>query len=390
MKTLCSNRSSTAIKTVFGSLALLAFLAFSQPHSAQAAAGTSGGATIYNTVKVTYVSGSTSLFATANVSVTVNTLAALPTVTNPANQTTVAGALVTYQYIIKSNSNGPDTYTTSLLANVATNINGPTGPSVTASVPLWGGIALGSGLGTITVPFGSTTGLVAGVPGVGSTVQIGLTNTYTVTAINPGSAASTNPATGNLVPEAPATLTLSPIGASTAITAGFVSPGTQVGEFKNTLTAALTTGTPTIVGTDGTYSTTFSVTTGALPVALTLPVPAVITTVASPAVTITKTASPVGAVNPGGTITYTITVRNTHATVAVNTVSVIDPLPVYTTYVANSTLLNTITVAGDGVTSPLIAGLAVDSNGGRAAGAVATGILPAGGVAVITFQVKVN
>jgi uncharacterized repeat protein (TIGR01451 family) len=388
MKTLFSNRSSTAIKAVFGSLALLAFMAFAQPQSAQAA--TSGGATIYNTVKVAYKSGTNDLFATANVSVTVNTLAAPPTVTNPANQTAVAGALVNYQYIIRSNSNGPDTYTTSALANVATSISGPTGPSVTASVPLWGGIALGSGAGTITVPFGTTTGLVAGVPGVGSTVQIGLTNTYTVTAINLGSAASTNLGTGNLVPEAPATLTLSPIGASTAITAGFVSPGTQVGEFKSTLTAALTTGTPTTVGTDGTYSTTFSVTTGALPAALTLPVTAVITTVASPAVTITKTASPVGAVNPGGTITYTITVRNTHATVPVNTVSVIDPLPVYTTYVANSTLLNTITVAGDGATSPLIAGLTVDSNGSRAAGAVATGILPAGGVAVITFQVKVD
>ena len=388
MKALFSNRSSTAIKTVFGSLALLAFLAFSQPQAAQAA--TSGGATIYNTVKVTYLSGSTALFATANVSVTVNTLAALPTVTNPANQTTVAGALVTYNYTIKSNSNGSDTYTTSLLANAAAGINGPTGPAVTGSVPLWGGIALGSGAGTITVPFGSTTGLVAGVPGVGSTVQIGATaNTYTVTAIAPGSAASTD-GSGNLVPEAPATLALTPIGGSAPITNLSGLLGMQVGEFKSTLTVTLTTGTPTVVGTDGSYSTTFSVTTGALPAVLTLPIPAVITTVASPAVTITKTASPVGNVNPGGIITYTITVTNTHSISSVNLVSVIDPLPSYTTYVGNSTRLNTITVAGDGGTSPLIAGLAVDSDGSRAPGAVATGILPPGGVAVVTFQVKVD
>jgi len=47
-------------------------------------------------------------------------------------------------------------------------------------------------------------------------------------------------------------------------------------------------------------------------------------------------------------------------------------------------------VAGDGAVSPLAAGLAVDSNGGRAPLALATGNLPAGGVAVITFQVTVQ
>lgn len=383
MKKLRFSSSSTVVKTVFGSLALLAFLAFAQPQAVEAA--TSGGATIYNTVKVTYLSGSTALFATANVSVTVNTLAALPTVTNPANQTTVAGALVNYNYTIKSNSNGVDTYTTTLLTNTPTNISAATGPSVTASVQLWGGIALGSGVGTITVPFGSTTGLTAGT----STVQIGA-NTYTVTAIALGTAASTN-GSGNLVAEAPATLTLAPIGASTPITAGFVAPGAQVGEFKNTLIAALTTGTPGTVGTDGTYSTTFTVSTGALPVALTLAIPAVTTTVSSPAVTITKTASPVGVVNPGGTITYTITVTNTHGSASVNNVRVIDPVPAYTNYVANSTRLNLITVAGDGAASPLVTpGLLVDSIGSRGAAVAATGNLPAGGVATITFQVTVQ
>ena len=382
MKRLICSSSSTAVKTVFFSLALLLFLALARPHTSQAA--TSGGATVYNTVKVTYLSGSTTLFATANVSVTVNTVAALPTVTNPAGQTVVAGALVTYNYILKSNSNGRDTYTTSALANAPTNISAATGPSVTASVQLWGGIALGSGAGTITVPFGSTTGLTAGT----STVQIGA-NTYTVTAIAPGSAASTNAGTGNLVAEVPATLTLVPI-SGPAIIAGSVAAGTQVGEFKNTaIIAALTTGTPTTVGTDGTYSTTFTITTGALPVALNLTTTGVTTTVSSPRVTITKTANVVNA-SPGGTIIYTITVRNTHATASVSNVTVIDPVPAYTTYVANSTRLNAITVAGDGAVSPMVAGLAVDSNGARVAGALATGILPAGGVATIIFNVTVQ
>jgi large repetitive protein len=382
MKSLFSS-SSRVVKVMFGSLALLTFVAFAQPHSAQAA--TSGGATIYNTVKVTYQSGTTTLFATANVSVSVNTVAALPTITNPTGQTVAAGVPVTYNYVVKSNSNGLDTYTTSALANAPTNISAATATSVTASVQLWGGIALGSGAGTITVPFGTTTGLTAGT----STIQIGA-NQYTVTGIALGTAASTNAGTGNLVAEVPATLTLTPIGAAPAITALSVPAGTQVGEFKNTaLTAALTTGTPTTAGTDGTYGTTFTITTGALPVALNTTTVSVTTTVSSPRVTITKTANVANA-SPGGTITYTITVTNTHATASANVVTVIDPVPAYTTYVANSTRLNGITVAGDGAASPLVAGLLVDSNGGRAAGAAATGILPAGGVAVITFQVTVQ
>jgi uncharacterized repeat protein (TIGR01451 family) len=117
--------------------------------------------------------------------------------------------------------------------------------------------------------------------------------------------------------------------------------------------------------------------------------PDVITTVSSPAVTITKIADKANA-STGDTITYTITVTNTHATAPINTVTVIDPLPQYTNYVANSTRLNGITVFGDGATSPLIAGLLVDNNGVRGAGIVASGILPAAGVAIIIFKVTVQ
>jgi uncharacterized repeat protein (TIGR01451 family) len=372
------------LRALVGSFMLLALLVFVLPQAAQAA--TSGGARIYNTVKVTYSSGVLTLFASANVSVTVNTVAAVPTVTNPANQTTVAGALVTYNFRVKSNSNGFDTYTTSALVDTPTGISAATGPSVTASVTLWGGIALGSGAGTITIPNGTQTGLTAGT----STVQIGLTNTYTVTTITPGTAASTD-GSGNLVAEVSTTLTLTPIGASTPITVGSVAAGTQVGEFKAAaLVVTFTTGTPTVVGTDGTYATHFTITTGALPVALTYTTtPDVITTVVSPAVTITKIADKVNA-STGDTITYTITVTNTHGTATVNNVTVIDPVPQYTNYVANSTRLNAITVAGDGATSPLIAGLLVDSNGSRTPGAVATGILGPGGVATVIFRVTVQ
>ena len=211
-----------------------------------------------------------------------------------------------------------------------------------------------------------------------------------MTTITAGTAASTD-GSGNLVAEVATTLTLTPIGAAPAILAGSVTAGTQVGEFKtNALVVTFTTGTPTVVGTDGTYATHFTITTSALPIALNYTTaPDVITTVSSPAVTITKTADKANA-STGDTITYTITATNTHATVSVNNVTVIDPLPQYTNYVANSTRLNGITVFGDGATSPLIAGLLVDSNGARTPGAVASGILPATGVATITFQVTVQ
>ncbi len=383
MKSTTQNKTPGFLRGSFAVVVMAVLLVFHFPQGAQAA-GTSGGATIYNSVKVTYSSGtSNNLFASASVSVTVNTVPAVPTVTNPAGQTVAAGTNVAYDYVVKSNSNGPDTYTTSALTNPANNVSAASATSVTASVQLWGGIALGSGAGTITVPYGTTAGLAANT----STVQIG-TNQYTVTGIAAGTPASTD-SSGNLVAEVPATLTLAPINSAPAITAGSVSSGTQVGEFKKTgLSALLTAGTPTTSGTDGTYNTTFTISTTATPV-VALTTVAVVTTVSSPQVTITKTADKTK-VDPGGTITYTITVTNTHNSLSVSNVKVIDPVPAYTTYAAGSTRLNGITVIGDGATSPLTAGLLVDDNSGRAAGAAASGNLLPKGVATIIYQVTVQ
>jgi uncharacterized repeat protein (TIGR01451 family) len=54
---------------------------------------------------------------------------------------------------------------------------------------------------------------------------------------------------------------------------------------------------------------------------------------------VTKTANPAGTVTPGQTITYTITIANTSATVTQTGITVSDPLPTYTTYVSNSTVV---------------------------------------------------
>ena len=412
---------STALRVLAGSFVLLVLLAFILPQTAQSS--TSGGATIYNMVKVTYLLGSTPFFSTAHVSVTVNTVAALPTVTNPLGQTTVASALVTYNYILKSNSNGLDTYTTSALVNTPTGISAVTGPSVTASVSLWGGIALGSGAGTITVPFGSTTGLTAGT----SMVQIGATNTYTVAAITPGAAAYTN-GSGNLIAEVPTTLTLTLI-SGTAITAGSVITGTQVGEYKTTaLTMSFTTGTPTIVGTDGTYSTTFTFSTGALPTVLSNTTTAVITTVtyASIVATITKYVRNVSAPSGSGVL-YTYNASNYYLTgvttkpgdileyilVAANSGSgpvsasvVTDVLPTSfvnfrdnaygsgkeVTYVSDTNVVTTLSKASDGdqadynITTPNTLTVYV----GTGATNISGGTIPAGKSVLVLYQVTVN
>ncbi len=104
-----------------------------------------------------------------------------------------------------------------------------------------------------------------------------------------------------------------------------------------------------------------------------------------PVLNVVKSVSPNPSINPGQVLTYTIVITNTGNGTATNVIAT-DSVPTYTTYVANSTLLNGITVAGDGSTLPLIAGLLVDNNSGRSAGVAATGVLPAGSSATITFQ----
>lgn len=384
MTTSTQNRSSGFFRGALAVITLAALIAFALPQGAQAA--TSGGATIYNTVKVTYTSGSTTLFASANASVTVNTVGAAPTVTNPAGQIVIAGATPSYNYLIRSNSNGPDTYNTSAHVDAPTNVGAATLPAMTASFTLWGGITVSAGGGFINVPFNTTAGLTAGT----STVYVGALGQYTVTTITGGSAASTD-ASGNLIAEVPTKLTLTPIGAAPAITAVNAPVGTQVGEYKSAaVTLSLTAGNPTIAGTDGTYASHFTITPVAAPSTPSTTVD-VTTTVSSPKVTITKTANPAVNVNPGGTITYTIIVTNTHPTAQVTGVTIIDPVPAYTTYNNGTTRLNGITVAGDGATSPLLTpGLVIDSSLGRAPAALATGIIPAGGVATIVYSVTVQ
>lgn len=386
MKTSVHNESFRFIRraVLVTVLTALALVMVALPQKAQA--NTSGNATIYNTAKVSFTSGSNTAFNYSSVSLTVSVVGASPTITNPANQTVVAGATVTYLFTVKSNGNGLDTYTPSNLTYAPTSVTAASSPSLSGAFTLWAGITVGVASGTVSVPFGTTTGLTAGI----STVQIGA-NQYTVTTISSGSAASTNAGTGALIAEVPAVLTLTPIGASPVISAANAPIGTQLGEFKTSVvTASFQVGAPTTLGTDGTYSSVFTITPTSSGTAYVDPA-SVTTTVPSPQVTIGKTVSPSGSQPPGTTLTYTVTMKNTHASAQVTGVTLIDLVPAYTTYVASSTTLNGIGVAGDGATSPLIgAGLLIDANAGRTSGQAATGILNAGQTAIVVYKVTIN
>ena len=402
MKKTFINIRWAGLRALVGGFALLALLSFVLPQVAQAAVGTSGGATIYNTVKVTYTSGTTTLHTSSNISLTVSTVATYPTLTpSPTSQTVSAGngaQVINYTYTVLSGSNGPDTYTASGLTNAPANISAATSDSITtSSVHLWAGTVIGSsGITSITVPYNTAS---AGGLVTGAHIQIG-NNTYTVGTITTGTAASTD-SSDNLVPETGDTIALTKIaGGDTSI-----ALGAQAGEYKAaSLAITFTTGTPTTPGTSGTYTSTFTVTTTSV-----VPSQAsgtggtsVVTTVLSPTVSIAKSVvsnDPLGntIVKPGDKLTYTITVTNGSTTGSVSSVTVIDPVPAYTTYVTGSTTLNGILVNDVSSVSQIVSGLLVDDNQSRTSGTVGTGILQAhsgspatNGVAVIVYQVTVN
>lgn len=307
-------------------------------------AATSGNTTIFNEATVTYTSGGSTLTASDDESVTVLTLAANPTVTvNTTAQTVNAGANAVYNYTLRSNANGIDTYNLSL-ASVDANVSA-SGDAIAASSTLWGGIVLSSAAGapdgTINLPGGSTTGLANG-----DTVELtvgGAAEQYTVTITAAGNAESAG------VAEVEATLTLVAIGASPDITAGNVVVGTQVGQYAVT-TLTQTAGTPTTPGTDGTHTNNLTTTSTATLIDDVTTVSyttsagtsdETITTVSSPSVTILKesrnftnlsawVSDGSTTAKTGEVIEYRITVTNTHASASTTNVYLTDDLPTYT------------------------------------------------------------
>ena len=381
--------SRAAMLALAGGFALLALLAFVMPQNVQAAGtGTAGNTVIRNTVTVTYKDAANNPMqpVTGQVDVTVAVAPAPPALNAPTDQSTSPGTASTYTYWITSRSNGPGTYPLTTGVVQTPGISGSTAVPSVASVDL-GATTLKTG---VTIAAGGTTTLDvptdgtsnASVNGIEAGDKVSINGqTYTVASIDDSTAATvggtaTITVTGNGTASAalPAgTLIEETKSFNVTVTPGTVAPGTTTDQ---TITVTTTSGTVSDV----------TVTTVNVLQAL------VVVKQVSASATGPWSSNPTGlSFAPGIAIWYKITVTN-NGTSNATSVTVIDPVPDYTTYVNDTTTLNGIAVHNDGATSPLIgAGLPVDDNSPvRAAGAVATGILHPAGVATVIFSVTVN
>jgi len=141
MTTSSKNKSSGLFKGVLAAMTLLWMTAL--PFSAQAVLqGSAGNTIVRNTITVNYsdARGTGQTPVTASVDITVNTVAATPTILSVApspGSTDGAGATQVYTYRIRTNSNGPGSIALGAADGSPTNITvSVTPPNVAASIYL--------------------------------------------------------------------------------------------------------------------------------------------------------------------------------------------------------------------------------------------------------------
>lgn len=357
--------------------------------SQQSYAAAPANSTITNTASLIYTGISTPITASVDVSVTL--VAAAPTLSAPADNTVAEGQPSTVSYTITATSNGPDTYNLGS-GLTPTNLTAPSGTATyTPNAVTLGATALIAsatlGANTLTVPSdgaadSSVNGIVAG-----DTLVIGA-NTYTVASVvDNATGTSTITLTSNLLANVSiGTLVAEQQTFSMAIASVGAVTATGVAANVSTVTTATSVANAAQTSTDTHVTNVVEVSFEKLVRNVTTPNGAGATVINGQNYFLT--AANISAAS-GETLEYVIRVTAPAATPIAGAVFT-DTVPTFTTYVANSTRLNTITVNGDGATLPLAAGLTVDDDVARVAAAVATGAIAAGGVAVVTFQVTVD
>jgi len=411
-------------------LALGVIFALGSPPSAQAALqGTTGNAIIRNTATIAYNDANSNVQTpvTASLDVTVNTVAAAPTVLafSPSpGSTDGTGVQQAYSVTIRTNSNGPGAISFATADGTLTNIAAGTVPTTP------GNIFLGSTIidptnsnSTQTVANAATITLAipndGGIPSdtavtggsIGDGVVNGLKNTdtvyltdgtlyygpFTVTTV-------TDNAVGGGTTAAPDSVVLtnnsgSAIGPFTTAAGWMIVENKNVtvtvtqGDITNKTLAAswVTTVTATMGGNSSNNTVTTNAHGGHISIAKyvrnTLDTAGTGTSVTYN----THTYYPTGVSGkPTDTLEYLLVITNDGLGLA-KSVTATDPVPTYTHYVANSTRLNLITVVGDGATSPMIAGLRIDADLARdPTPLIATGDLATTAVAHVTYQVTVD
>jgi hypothetical protein len=351
------------------------------------------------------------------VNVKVSLVASIPTLAGiagpnsapPADNTVAEGQPSTAQYSLTATANGPDTYNLTS-TNAPVNITGAITVSFKQGVNTVTAITLGAtaaqvqanvGATTITVPAdGIADNNLNGIAN-GDFVVIG-TNIYKVNVTDNATGTSTITLIAGTLPDgtaAPTTLAaIVPVGTLIAEMQAFDMTIANVGSKTNTATAAtIDVTTKATSATNNALVATDVHRTNVVNVTFEKFVRNVTTAASNPGVggvlingqTYYPTQGTLVSAVSGDTLEYAIR-ATAPAAVALAGVSITDAVPTFTSYVANSTRLNGITVAGDGATSPLAAGLIVDDNPARAANAAASGNIAAGKSAVVIFQVTVQ
>lgn len=318
-------------------IALAISVAVALPQTASA--NTGAGAAILNVVTVNYkdASGVTAYAETATVSVTVLLVQAAPVVSAPIDQAIASGGTITYAYTVTANANGSDVYPVSAVAGAATNATGITITPSVASLTLGSSVVLSNTANTVNIPAGSETNLavndivvINGVDYKVSTVVVGTQQVVTNASPTDGIAGTTTTPEVNTV----ITLIANPLGSNIAPAFAVLPAGTLIAEQGAfTMTVTATAGPAT---GNGTVPVTVSV--GTVPAT-----DATVSTFNGASLTITKEVSIDGGATfaasgsgaPGSTLTYRVTVTNAGAGSA-TAVVITDPMPAYTTYVANS------------------------------------------------------
>jgi len=384
-----SRRLNRISKTVLSGLVLIALLAFS---SGSAFASTAADTTIRNTVAVNYddTAGNAQPEVTASADVTVNLVAATPTLSEPVDQTTIQATAAIYSYTITSNANGPDTYDLSEFS-----LGETAGINSSSSLFSVASIDLGASTVAVNVTILANTPVDIVVPSdldgtdnevngiaAGDTVIIG-TDTFLVNSVTDNGGVGTS------------------IINVTTITGAFTANAGDLINEQGIFDLTVTPGTVT----DSTNDQTITVVINAQDTNAAAAVAAdeTITTVQVPNLSVDKEVSTDGGAtfaltavaNPGDTLTYRITVTNAGTSDA-DSVLITDPTPQFTLYTAGTAKSATATGAGYGDATNTVLTDAADADGydfNITTGDTSTysvGTVTAGSSVLLFFQVTIN
>lgn len=328
----------------------------------QAAATTAANAVIRNTASVSYndAGGNPQTAVTAATDVTVNLVTAHPTLSAPGDNTTPSGVATDYVYTIVNNSNGPDQYALTAADNLPqagitsqSHVFRNAGDTADITAIDLGATSVAAaaltGATAITVPNdGSGAGGNTPVNGIaaGDTIVIGGIAYVVASTVDNATGTSTINLTGTLGADVA-------VGDQVGERGTFISRTTPVATVNNsTYVITVTADDGATAGADPSDATTTTVlVTAALNVVKYVQnISSVVVCPGAPALTVNlDTGLGAGAIdycsagvtgNPGQTLEYVIAVSNPAGGAAATNVVISDPVPAFTTKVADNIALS--------------------------------------------------